>query len=63
MLLDAVVLPDGTVGDVRVVHSLDQKSGLDAQGITAVKQWRFLPGRVRGRAAPVIVQIEVWFRW
>jgi hypothetical protein len=28
-IVEAVVLPDGTVGDVRVIQSLDTKYGLD----------------------------------
>ena len=62
LLLDAVVLSDGTVGDVRVIHSLDRSNGLDQQGITAAKQWRFVPGRLRGQTVPMIVTIELSFR-
>lgn len=56
VLLDVVVRSDGTVGDVRVVRSLDP-GGLDEQAILAARQWRFLPGR-RG-ATPVDVLIAV----
>lgn len=34
--LDAVVLTDGTVGEVRVTRSLDAKYGLDAQAVKAL---------------------------
>ena len=54
VLLECVVLPDGTVGKVEVVRSLDSAFGLDQEAIKAAKQWRFAPGhalrRARGRA-------------
>ena len=36
VLLDCVVLPDGTVGDVEVVRSLDSVLGLDTQAALAL---------------------------
>ena len=62
LFLDAVVLPNGTVGDVRILVSLDRESGLDQAGIAAVRQWRFKPGTVRGTTGAMIVQIEMAFR-
>ena len=44
VLLDVVVLADGSVGDVRLVQSLDRAYGLDARAIDAAKAWRFQPG-------------------
>ena len=44
VLLECVVLPDGTVGDVEVVRSLDPTFGLDQEAIKAARQWRFAPG-------------------
>ena len=41
--LEAVVLTDGTVGDVRVVKSLDRVFGLDEQAIQAARRWVFRP--------------------
>jgi TonB family protein len=41
VLLAAVVLPDGTVGEVTVLRSLDAR--LDAQAVVAAKQWLFNP--------------------
>jgi len=60
--LEAVVRPDGSVGDVRVVRSLDAKEGLDEAAIAAAQQWRFLPAQRRGQAVPVSVTIELSFR-
>jgi protein TonB len=59
--LEAVVLADGTVGDVRVIRTLDSAFGLDGEAIKAVKQWRFAPGTRSGRPVPVIVSAELTF--
>ena len=60
-VLEAVVLPDGTVGDVRIVRSLDAVFGLDQQAIRAVKAWRFAPGTRGGQAIPMMVTVELTF--
>lgn len=60
--LEAVVLPDGSVGDVRVVKSLDSRYGLDNQAIAAARQWRFEPGRFEDRPVPVMVTLMLEFR-
>jgi periplasmic protein TonB len=59
--LECVVLPDGTVGEVRVLRSLDSTFGLDLQAINAAKQWRFQPGTRFGEPVPVLVSIELTF--
>jgi TonB family protein len=59
--LDLLVRPDGTVGDVQVVRSLDSTFGLDQEAIKAAKQWRFSPGMKDGAPVPVIVTIEMMF--
>jgi protein TonB len=59
--LEALVLTDGSVGDVRIVRSLDPVFGLDQEAIRAVKQWRFAPGTRRGQPIPVLVTIELTF--
>jgi protein TonB len=61
VLLSAVVLSDGTVGDVTVLRSLDTMFGLDAQAVTAAKQWLFSPGTKDGMAVAVRVTIEMSF--
>jgi protein TonB len=57
----AVVQANGTVGDVRVTKSLDQKYGLDEEAVKAVKQWQFDPGRKHGKPVPVEVSIDLTF--
>ena len=59
--LQAVVLPDGSVGTAHIVRSLDSTFGLDEEAVKAVKLWRFLPGTLAGRAVPVLVEIELTF--
>jgi TonB family protein len=60
-VLEAIVLPSGDVGPVRVLRSLDAVYGLDQEAIKAAKQWRFLPGRRGGQAVPVFIRIEMYF--
>jgi protein TonB len=60
--LEAVVLPDGSVGPVRVIRSLDPTFGLDQEAIKTAKLWRFAPGTNRlGQPVPVLVVIEMDF--
>jgi TonB family protein len=61
VFVEAVVLTDGTVGDVRVVRSLDKKHGLDDVAVTTVKEWRFMPGKKDGVAVPVVVEVQMSF--
>lgn len=62
--IEAVVMPDGTIGQVQVVKSLDAIHGLDNEAIAAARQWLFRPGRLKsdGRPVPVIVMIILEFR-
>ena len=59
--VEAVVNPDGTVGQVQIVRSLDDRFGLDQKAIEAVRRWRFRPGTLLGKAIPVLVNIELTF--
>jgi len=61
VLLECVVLPDGSVGNVEVVKSLDPTFGLDSEAIKAAKQWRFRPGTRFGEPVAVLVTIELTF--
>jgi protein TonB len=60
--LHAVVLPDGTVGAIRVVKSLDGQHGLDQQAIEAAARWLFEPATLNGAAVPVKVTLVLEFR-
>jgi protein TonB len=59
--LEAIVMPDGSVGDVRVVHSLDQQFGLDKEAVRTLRQWRFKPGMRLGQPVPVLILVEISF--
>ena len=61
VVLSAVVQEDGTVGDVTIVRSLDSMYGLDEQAIKALKQWKFVPGTLKGKAVKVRVRVELDF--
>jgi TonB family protein len=61
VLLECVVLPDGSVGNVQVAKSLDPTFGLDQEAIKAAKQWRFQPGTRLGEPVAVLVTIELTF--
>jgi TonB family protein len=61
VLVSAVVMPDGTAGDIRVQRSLDAVFGLDQEAVKAVRLWRFKPGTRFGQPVPVLVTIEVSF--
>jgi TonB family protein len=60
-LLSAVVLTDGTVGEVTVTESLDRVYGLDDEAVKAVKQWRFKAGTKKGSPVAVRVDVEIRF--
>jgi len=59
--LECVVMPDGTVGRVEIVKSLDGNFGLDQEAIKAARQWRFAPGTRFGEPVAVLVTIALTF--
>jgi periplasmic protein TonB len=59
--LECIVRTDGTVGDVKVVRSLDPVFGLDLEAMKAARQWRFRPGMRQGEPVAVLVVIELTF--
>jgi TonB family protein len=59
--VECVVKTDGTVGDVRVVKSLDTTHGLDNEAVKVAKQWVFKPGLKDGKAVPVVVSLDFTF--
>jgi TonB family protein len=61
VVVECIVLPDGTVGEVHVIKSLDPTFGLDQEAVKAARQWRFAPGRKQGQPVPVLVTIELEF--
>ena len=61
VLLECIVQPDGSIGKISVVRSLDSTFGLDQEAIKAARQWRFQPGTKEGRPVPVLVTIAIAF--
>ena len=59
VVLEIVVLRDGSVGEVTVLRGLG--AGLDQRAVAAVRQWRFDPARRRGTPVDVIVEVAVEF--
>jgi TonB family protein len=59
--LECVVRPDGSVGDVQIIRSLDSIFGLDQEAIKAAKNWKFAPGTRMGEPVPVLISIELTF--
>ena len=59
--LELVVLPDGTVGDVRITRSLDPDFGLDEEAIKAARQWLFEPGTRFGAPVAVLLKLALEF--
>lgn len=61
VLLECVVQTDGSVGDIKIVKSLDKTFGLDEEAIKAARVWRFVPGRRLGDPVAVYVTLELAF--
>jgi TonB family protein len=57
--VECIVLPDGTVGRLRLTKRLDP--GLDVEAVKALRRWRFAPGLRNGQPVPVQVTIEQVF--
>ena len=61
VVLWCIVNRDGSVGDVRILRSLDPTFGLDLEAIKAARQWRFQPSTRQGEAVPVLITIQLDF--
>ena len=61
VLLECIVMPDGSVGEAKVVRSLDAVFGLDQEAIKAARQWKFVPGTRLGEPVAVRVTIALDF--
>ncbi len=59
VLMECVVKADGTVGDIKIVKSLDPD--LDRAAVDAAKQWEFEPGTRNGKPVNVLVTIAMGF--
>src|SRR5579862_429134 len=62
VLIEGIVMPDGTVGPTRVIRSLGAGTGLDDEAVKAFKQWRLTPAARDGEPVPARVTVEMTFR-
>ncbi|HKT89139.1 MAG TPA: TonB family protein [Candidatus Sulfotelmatobacter sp.] len=60
VILYAVIHADGTVGDVRILRSVDDR--LDHFASAAVAQWRFSPATKNGSPVDVVATFQIPFR-
>jgi TonB family protein len=58
--LYAIIHSDGSVGDVRVLHGVDDR--LDTYARTALSQWRFQPATRNGTAVAIEAVVMIPFR-
>jgi protein TonB len=59
--VEAIVMPDGRVGQVHVIRSLDRTFGLDEEAIKAVRRWLFAPATRFGQPVPIQIEVELTF--
>jgi protein TonB len=59
VLVEVVILKNGTVRPVRVVRGLS--ADLNEKAIEAASQWKFIPGKFQGKPVDVIAEIVVNF--
>jgi TonB family protein len=57
--MKCVVLPDGTVGDVKVTQHVHPE--VDDAAVRALRRWTFTPGTKDGVAVPVQVEVNMSF--
>lgn len=60
--VEVVVQPDGSVGNVRVLRSIDPVDGLDDNAVAAARQTMFTPGTLNGQPVSVVTTLELNFR-
>lgn len=62
VVLEAVLRRDGSIDEIKVLRSLGGgKFGFEEEAINALKNWEFLPGKVRDRPADVRMTLKVDF--
>lgn len=59
VILEVVILAEGKIGPVRILHGLG--AGLNEKAIECVRQWRFVPGKFKGQPVDVVAEIAVEF--
>jgi TonB family protein len=59
VIAEAVIDEQGSVGDVRVLRSVDDQ--LDAAVVDALRQWQFVPTMLNGAPTPSLITVTVEF--
>ncbi len=62
VILQAVIQPDGSVGEIQVLRCNRPNLGFEEAAIGAVKQWRYRPATQNGRPVAVYFTVMVEFR-
>ena len=62
VLLEVIIRKDGTVGDVRIVKSLNASSGLDQSAVAAARAWVFQPATRQGQPVDYRARLVLTFR-
>ena len=58
MILEAIIGPNGSVTEVKVLRSVPL---LDDAAIAAVQQWQYTPTMLNGTPVPIIMTVTVNF--
>ena len=62
VILEAILRKDGRVDDVKVLRGLGKgKFGFEDEAIAALRQWKFLPGKVNNKPADVRMTLKIDF--
>lgn len=62
VLLQATILPDGSVGSIKVLRDPKPGYGFSQAAIAALKQWQFTPGTIAGKPAEMTTTISFKFK-
>jgi TonB family protein len=60
--LEVMVLPDGSVGEVRVLEGSGTRHGFEEAAIDAVRQWRYTPAMRDGESVAATIEVVVAFQ-
>jgi protein TonB len=61
VILQAIILKNGTVGEIEVLNCNRPNMGFEEAAIGAVRQWRYVPATQGGRPVDVYFTVRVDF--
>lgn len=62
VIVEIIVLPDGTVGKARIKESLDKEYGLDESALETARKWTFTPATLNGQPVAVLTTVSLMFQ-